>query len=123
MLILLATGIGFLGFGVGATLWPTRTAAVTELLLPTGSARADFTATYGGFQIGFGVYLVACARTAGWLEPGLWAATAALAGFAGTRTFGILRERGHVHGAIWFGLVLELAFLGLNLWALAATSS
>jgi Domain of unknown function (DUF4345) len=123
MLILLATGIGFLSFGIGATLWPTRMAAVTELLLPTGSARADFRATYGGFQIGFGVYLVACARIAGWLKPGLWAATAALAGFAGIRAFGILRERGHVHRAIWFALVLELAFLGLNLWALTATSS
>jgi hypothetical protein len=85
---------------------------------PTPSARADFAATYGGFQLGFGLFLLACTRTQGWIEPGLWAAVAALAGFAAVRIVGILRAGGSVHWGIWFALALEVAGVGLNLWGL-----
>ncbi len=117
--ILALTGLGFIGFGAAAALRPARAAAVTQLSLPTASARADFAATYGGFQVGFGVFLLVCTRMRGWHEPGLWAAVAALAGFAIVRGIGILRARGRVIRAIWFGLGLEVAGLLLNLWAVA----
>jgi hypothetical protein len=116
--ILLLTGIGFLGFGAAAALLPGHAAAWTQLVLPTPSARADFAATYGGFQIGFGLFLVACTRTGGWLEPGLWAAVAALSGFGLVRLLGILRAGGRVHPVIWFALALEVAGSVLNWWAL-----
>jgi hypothetical protein len=93
-------------------------AAITDLVLPTPSARADFAATYGGFQLGFGVFLVVCARTPAWTEPGLWAGSAALAGFAALRTAGIFSARGRVKSAIWVGLGLEVLGLALNLWGL-----
>jgi hypothetical protein len=115
--ILFLTGVGFFGFGAAAALSPVRTAAWTQLRLPTASARADFAATYGGFQIGFGAFLVACTQTQGWIEPGLWAAVAALAGFAVVRVLGILRAGGRVHWGIWFALALEVTGTGLNLWA------
>jgi uncharacterized membrane protein len=117
--ILALTGLGFLGFGAAAALRPSRAAAVTELSLPTPSARADFAATYGGFQVGFGLFLLVCARMRDWHEPGLWAAVAALAGFGVVRGVGILHARGRVIRAIWFGLGLEVAGVLLNLWALA----
>lgn len=117
-LILLLTGIGFLGFGAAYALWPSRMAAITELTLPTPTARTDFAATYGGFQLGFGIFLLACTRISAWVEPGLWAGTAALAGFAGVRTAGILRALGRVHSVIWLGLALEMLGLVLNVWAL-----
>lgn len=117
-LVLLLTGVGFLGFGAAYALWPSRMAAVTELALPTATARADFAATYGGFQLGFGGFLLICARSPVWVEPGLWAGAAALAGFAGVRTLAIVLERGRVGPPIWFGLGIELAGLGLNVWAL-----
>jgi Domain of unknown function (DUF4345) len=118
-LVLLLAGIGFIGFGVAYALWPVRMAALTDLALPTPTARADFTATYGGFQLGFGVFLLVCTRDAGWLEPGLWAATAAVAGFASVRGLAILSSRGRVRRSIWFGLVLELVGVVLNAWALS----
>lgn len=116
--ILFLTGIGFLAFGAAYALWPSRMAAITDLALPTSSARADFAATYGGFQLGFGTFLLACARTPSWAEPGLWAATAALAGFATVRALGILWARGRVHSVIWIGLGIEVAGLALNWWGL-----
>jgi len=116
--ILFLTGIGFLGFGAAAVIVPARLAALTGLVLPTPTARADFSATYGGFQIGFGVFLVACTQTEGWIEPGLWAAVAALAGFGLFRVLGILREGARVQSAIWIALALEVAGTALNLLAL-----
>jgi uncharacterized membrane protein len=94
-------------------------AALTDLALPTPTARADFTATYGGFQVGFGVFLIACASKAEWLEPGLWAAAAALTGFATFRALTLLLSNGRVRRSIWFGLGLELIGVGLNVCALA----
>jgi hypothetical protein len=93
-------------------------AAFTELALPTSTARADFAATYGGFQLGFGGFLLICSRSPAWVEPGLWAGAAALAGFAGVRTLAIVLEGGRVRPPIWLGLGIELAGLGLNVWAL-----
>ncbi|HET6837332.1 MAG TPA: DUF4345 family protein [Gemmatimonadales bacterium] len=119
--VLLLTGIGFLVFGAAAALAPSRTAGWTQLVLPTPSARIDFAATYGGFQLGFGLFLIACTQTQGWIEPGLWAAVAALAGFAVVRLLGILRAGGRVHWAIWFALALEVAGAALNLWGLRHT--
>jgi hypothetical protein len=116
--ILFLTGIGFLGFGAASALSPSRAAAWTQLLLPTPTARADFAATYGGFQMGFGLFLVACTQTQGWIEPGLWAAVAALSGFALARVAGVLRAGGRVHWVIWFALMLEVAGTALNLWSL-----
>jgi hypothetical protein len=118
-LILLLTGLGFLGFGIAYALAPVRLGALTDVAPATPTARADFTATYGGFQIGFGVFLLACTRAAGWVAPGLWAATAALAGFASVRGIASLLGPGQVRRSIWFGLALERGGVALNAWALS----
>jgi hypothetical protein len=117
-LILILAGIGFIGFGAAYALWPTRMAAVTDLTLTSPTARADFVATYGGFQIGFGLFLLACSREVTWLEPGLWAVVAALGGFASFRALAILLHGRQVRGSLWFGLGLELFGLALGLWGL-----
>jgi Domain of unknown function (DUF4345) len=116
--ILFLTAIGFVGFGAAAALSPSRIASLTQLVLPTPSARTDFAATYGGFQIGFGAFLVACTVTQGWIQPGFWAAIGALSGFALVRLIGILRAGGRVQSTIWIALVLEVSGAILNLWAL-----
>lgn len=121
-LILLLTGLGFIGLGAAYLLKPTRMAALTDLTLATPTARADFAAIYGGFELGFGIFLLACTRHPGWLEPGLWAATAALAGFASARGGVVLASGGRVRGSIWFALVLELLGVALNGWAVAQVS-
>ncbi len=117
-LILLFTGLGFIGFGIAYTLWPVRVGALTDVAPATPTSLVDFTATYGGFQVGFGVFLLACTRSLEWLAPGLWAGTAALAGFASVRGLASLLNRDRVRRTIWFGLALELVGVGLNAWAL-----
>jgi hypothetical protein len=118
VLILLLAAVGFIGFGLAYALRPGRMAALTDLGLTSPTARVDFVATYGGFQIGFGVFLLFCAARGPWVEPGLWAAVAALAGFASVRALAILLHRGRVRSSIWLGLGLELVGLGLGAWGL-----
>jgi hypothetical protein len=117
--ILMLAGIGFIGFGVAYAAWPTRMAGLTDLAPTSPTALADFTATYGGFQIGFGIFLLACTRDDRWVEPGLWAVIASLAGFAVLRGLVMLLHGGRVRRSVWFGLGLELAGLALSTWALA----
>ena len=119
-LVLLFAGVGFVGFGAAYVLRPDRMASLTDLSLPSPTARADFIATYGGFQIGFGVFLLRCAADAAWVEPGLWATVAALGGFASCRAVAAARLRWGVRGSIWFGLALELFGVTLGLLALAS---
>lgn len=109
---------GFLGFGLAFALWPVPMASITDIALPTPTAHIDYAATYGGFQLGFGVFLLTCARRAGWLEAGLWAAAAALFGFASIRFLGVALRPGPIASAIYVGLALELSGAVLNLWAL-----
>src|SRR5919108_5202325 len=89
-LILILIGAGFIGFGAAFALRPARMAALTGLSLTSPTARADFVATYGGFQFGFGLFLLACALETSWQVPALWAAVAALGGFASFRALAIL---------------------------------
>ena len=118
--VLWLTAVAFIGFGLAFALWPEPMARITEIALPTPTARIDYVATYGGFQTAFGVFLVACARRSAWLEPGLWAAAASLAGFGLFRLLGVAMSNGPVGTPIYVGLGLELGGAALNLLALRA---
>ncbi|HEX6105472.1 MAG TPA: DUF4345 domain-containing protein [Gemmatimonadales bacterium] len=83
--VLAAIGVGFL-------IAPVQWAAIVEIALPTPTARTDLRATYGGFDLGFGVFLAVCAFRPAWIRPGLAALGLAAAGFAGGRLLGILAE-------------------------------
>jgi hypothetical protein len=117
-LVLLLVGLGFLGFGAAYTLWPARMAGFTEIALPTATAKIDFIATYGGFQLGIGLFLLICAFHVEWGQAGLGAGFASLAGFGLTRAIAILRARARVRRSIWFALGLEWVGATLCLWAL-----
>ena len=117
-IILWLEAVAFVAFGLAFTLWPLPLGRVMELPLPTATARIDFAATYGGFQLGFGAFLWACARRPAWLEPGLWAAAAALAGFAGVRLLSIVLTPGPPLPRIYGFLALELSGAALSVWAL-----
>jgi hypothetical protein len=105
--LLLLIGLGFLGFGVGYALWPLPMARLTDIPLPSPTARVDFAATYGGLQIGLGIFLLKCARRAIWFDAGLWAAAAALTGMVLIRLQSILVAAGPVTRAIWIGVTME----------------
>jgi hypothetical protein len=112
------TAIAFIGFGVAFTLWPEPMAGMTDLRLPSATARVDFAATYGGFELGFGAFLLLCLRRPPWVEAGLWAGLLALAGFAAVRTLTLLVGGGPVRPAIFVALALELSGVLLIGWAL-----
>ena len=117
-LILWLTALGFLVFGTAFTFWPLQMAGIMEIGLPTPTARIDFMATYGGFELGVGAFLIACARRRDWTAPGLWAGAAALAGFATVRLLALLAAGG-ANRPIYIALVMEVLGVALNLWALS----
>ncbi len=117
-IILSLVGLAFVGFGLAFTLWPLPMAHLVEIVLPTPTARIDFVATYGGFEIGFGVFLLVCARRSEWLAPGLWASAAALAGFAALRLHGLVFAAGPAARPVFVGLALEIAGFTASVLAL-----
>jgi hypothetical protein len=101
-------GLAFIGAGLAFALWPLPMARLVEIPLPTPTARIDFAATYGGFELGFGVFLLVCARRSPWLAAGLWAGAAALSGFALIRLQGLLVAAGPATRPIFVALALEI---------------
>ena len=49
------------GFGVFFLFAPLEAAKLVQIIVPTPTARTDFGATYGGFNIGAGLLLLLCA--------------------------------------------------------------
>jgi Domain of unknown function (DUF4345) len=118
--ILALTGAGFIGFGLAFSLWPQSMAQLIDIQLATATARTDFAATYGGFELGFGIFLLSGLRRPIWLEPGLWAGAVSLAGFAVVRLMTLVISGGPVRPAIYFALGLEVAGAVLNFWGFRA---
>jgi Domain of unknown function (DUF4345) len=116
--VLAFTAASFLGFGCAFTFWPEAMARVVDIGLPTATAKVDLAATYGGFELGFGIFLLLCLRRRAWLEPGLYAGAFALAGFAIVRLGTLLLTGSPVRPAIYLALVLEVGGVILNIWAL-----
>lgn len=116
-LILWALALGFLGFGLAFTLWPLPLARMIDIPLPTANARIDFAATYGGFELGFGTFLMIAARRAGWRRIGLLAAGWALAGFAVVRLASIALAAGTPGMVIYLALAMEVPGAALAFWA------
>lgn len=112
------TGAAFIGFGIAFAFWPVPMAAVVEISLPSATAKVDLAATYGGFELGFGTFLLVALFRPAWIEAGLWAGMLALGGFAAVRLGSLVASNGPVLPAIYIALGLELLGMLLNLWAL-----
>jgi hypothetical protein len=115
--LLWLAAVGFLGFGLAFTLWPLPMARLVEIPLPTPTARIDFAATYGGFELGVGAFLVYCALRPARHRAGLLAAGCALAGFATVRALGLLAVPAAPRPVIYYALALEAASAALAFWA------
>ena len=115
--VLWLTALTFLGLGAASTFWPLGMASMVEIGLPSSTARVDFAATYGGFELGFAAFLLLCLRRS-WVEPGLWAGAIALAGFATVRLLTLLGSDAPVRPVIHLALALEIVGVILNAWAL-----
>jgi Domain of unknown function (DUF4345) len=109
------TGLIFVVIGVGFIVVPVSWAESVGILLPTAMARTDLRATYGGFDLGFGLFLAACAHRPAWHGPGLYAATLALGGFGLTRLAGHFLD-GPLDPFMWKLLAFELPAAALCAW-------
>ena len=96
------------GLGVLFAVAPHWTAGTVDIALPTNTATIDFIATYGGFQIGFGIFLFTCLARPERVRLGLLASGYAVAGFGVTRALGLLVLGGAkpvLYGALAFEAV------------------
>ena len=104
-------------FGAASVLAPRFIAATAGIELPTATARIDFAATYGGFELGVAAFLAFCAQSHERVRLGLLATAFCLAGFALTRGIGIVLAKGEVRPILYPVLALELSGVALCLWA------
>jgi hypothetical protein len=113
--VLGAAAVLFAAFGFLFALAPHWTAATVDLALTTNTATTDFVATYGGFEIGFAVFLFLCLRRPERVRLGLLASGCAVAGFAVTRAIALLTLGGAkpvMYGALAFeAICASLAFV------------
>jgi hypothetical protein len=89
-LVLATAAVLFAAFGVAFAVAPHRLAAMVDIALPTNTATIDFVATYGGFEIGFAIFLFYCLTRPELVRTGLLASGWAVTGFAATRAAGLL---------------------------------
>jgi hypothetical protein len=109
---LILAAVVFVLIGVGFLIAPVSWASVVEIALPTATARTDLRATYGGFDLGVGLFFGLCALRLEWIRPGLAALGLAAAGFGGGRLLGIVIE-GSASPLMGIFVMLELTTAGL----------
>ena len=114
---LLVAALVFLTFGLGFLVVPVQWASVVDIVIPTATARTDFRATYGGFEIGMGLFLGACAMRADWVRLGLVALILVAAGFGVGRLVGILAE-GTANALMLAFVILEWAIALITVYVL-----
>lgn len=120
--VLWFAAIAFVGIGIAFLLWPVPLGELVEISLKSPNAWIDFVATYGGLQLGFGVFLAMCARRPERTRVGLLAAGCALAGFAAGRLYGLATAAGPPTPIIYGYLALELGGAAVAFWAARASS-
>jgi hypothetical protein len=117
-LVLAAAAVLFVAFGLAYVVTPYRWAAFVDIALPTNTAATDFVATYGGFQIGFGVFLFACLARPERIRLGLLASGCAVTGFAVARA-GTMLALGGVRPVMYYALAFEAVCAALAFTAAA----
>ena len=91
-LFLVIEGLVFAVIGGWTLLAPNAVAKVIEIMLPTPSATVDFMALYGGFELGYGAFLVWCAVRKAYLPAGLLSLVFGVGATAGARILGMATQ-------------------------------
>jgi len=115
--LIFVSAVIFVVVGAGFLLIPKQFGDVLEISLPTAMARTDVRATYGGLELGLGIFLILCVVRSEWIRPGLWALALTVGGFAFGRVVGFVAE-GTLNNFMLFFLALELAVALLALFLL-----
>lgn len=85
-------GLAFFGFGWAYLICPEFMVELSGMQVPTPVAVTDARAMYGGYQIGFGAFLLYCALRAQWIWPGLIATFWAFGGIVICRVLGFVLD-------------------------------
>lgn len=94
-LALIVTAISalvFVGLGVAFLFSPASLSTLIDVSASSPTAMTDLRATYGGCQLGIGIFLGLCLLRRNWLEAALMLQAITLAGFATGRVLGIASD-------------------------------
>lgn len=91
-IMLYVGALTFLVFGLWLLVNPAGLAATGLPVEPGSLWRVEIRAFYGGLEIGFGTFLLLCARRPGWALPGLTAAALVLCGAGLARAAGLVLD-------------------------------
>jgi hypothetical protein len=117
--VLLLSAVIFAAFGAAAIAFTRQMAEAVDIGLATDVARTDFMATYGGFELGFGLFLGLAWQRGDWVRPGLIANGCALAGFASMRLLGIVTST-ELSPLMLVVCVVEASGCALSFWGATA---
>jgi hypothetical protein len=120
--VLTIAGILWIAFGAAGLLAPAAVVGGVGIDLGSGDALADVRATYGGAQIGIGLFFLYCSRAGARVGPGLIALALIAAGFGLARSAGIVLD-GARGGLTFFALATEITAVVLALASLSRASA
>jgi hypothetical protein len=89
-LVLLGLVFGWLG--IWTLLDHNAVAAIFEIGLPTASAAVQFMVVFGGFELGFGTFLIWCALRKAYVPAGLLALVFGIGVAAAARILGMMTQ-------------------------------
>ncbi|MDJ0656027.1 MAG: DUF4345 family protein [Xanthomonadales bacterium] len=116
-IVLLVSGLGFIGFGTWVLVDPIGAFQNMNLAMPDeASIRIELRSFYGGLEIGLGLFLLGCLGHPSRINTGLWLTAAAFGTIGVVRLAGMLTE-GYASPTFWAALGTEL---GLAIAALIA---
>jgi hypothetical protein len=72
-ILLYLAGLIFAGYGLACLINPEIATGAAGLAATNGDGLVEIGAMYGGFQTGFGLFCLLCARRAEYTAAGLWA--------------------------------------------------
>ena len=116
-IVLLISGLGFIGFGAWVLLDPIGAFQNMNLAMPDETPiRIELRSFYGGLEVGLGLFLLGCLSHPSRINTGLWLTVAAFGAIGLVRLAGMLAE-GYASPTFWAALGAEL---GLAIAALIA---
>lgn len=86
------SAVVFIGLGVAFLFAPLTMATWIGIMANTPSGMTDIRATYGGCELGIGVFLAFCLVRRTWLDAALVLQAMTLSGFATARVLGIASD-------------------------------
>ena len=111
---------GFILAGVGYLFAPALLAGLAEITVDTDASRTDVRATYGGFQIGAGLFMWWCASAPQRVTTALMSLGVITGGVGACRLIGLLLDGGLLYFNL-VGLAFEIPVAALALWSAQQT--